>query len=116
MRISDWSSDVCSSDLRLFRISDYAGKIPNFSAHQQNTRTSGLYIRGVGGNANNDGAEPGVGIIVDNVYFTHVGFSWLAFVDLDNVELMRGPQGEWNGVEEGKGGSGSGSLGGRRTS
>src|SRR3546814_18134222 len=92
MRISDWSSDVCSSDLRLFRISDYAGKIPNFSALQQNTRTSGLYIRGVGGNANNDGAEPGVGLIVDNVFFTHVGFSWLDFVDLDHVELVRGPQ------------------------
>jgi len=92
LSISAISGDTIASE-RLFRISDYAGKIPNFSALQQNTRTSGLYIRGVGGNANNDGAEPGVGLIVDNVFFTHVGFSWLDFVDLDHVELVRGPQG-----------------------
>src|SRR3546814_12720032 len=70
LSISAISGDTVANE-RLFRISDYAGKIPNFSALQQNTRTSGLYIRGVGGNANNDGAEPGVGLIVDNVFITH---------------------------------------------
>lgn len=75
------------------RIADFAAKLPNFSAVQQNTRVSGLYVRGLGGNANNDGAESGVGLIVDNVFFTHVGFSWLDFVDLDHIELVRGPQG-----------------------
>ena len=77
----------------LYRLADYAAKLPNFIAVQQNTRVSGLYIRGLGGNANNDGAESGVGLIVDNVVFTHVGFSWLDFVDLDHIELVRGPQG-----------------------
>jgi iron complex outermembrane recepter protein len=77
----------------LDRVGDYAAKIPNFSALQQNTRVSGLYIRGLGGNASNDGAEGGVGLIVDNVVFTHVGFSWLDFVDLEGIEVVRGPQG-----------------------
>ncbi|MFT3965441.1 MAG: TonB-dependent receptor [Sphingobium sp.] len=77
----------------LDRVADFAAKLPNFSAVQQNTRVSGLYVRGLGGNASNDGAESGVGLIVDNVFFTHVGFSWLDFVDLDHVELVRGPQG-----------------------
>ena len=77
----------------LDRVADYAAKLPNFAAVQQNTRVSGLYVRGLGGNANNDGAEGGVGLIVDNVFFTHVGFSWLDFVDLDHIELVRGPQG-----------------------
>ena len=77
----------------LDRIADYTLKIPNFSALQQNTRVSGLFIRGIGGNASNDGAEGGVGLIVDGVFFTHVGFSWLDFVDLDNIEVVRGPQG-----------------------
>ncbi len=75
------------------RISDYADKIPNFSAVQQNTRVSQFSIRGLGGNANYDGVESGVGLIVDNVVFTHVGFSWFDFVDLDHVEVLRGPQG-----------------------
>lgn len=77
----------------LDRVGDYALKIPNFSALQQNTRVSSLSIRGLGGNASNDGAEGGVGLIVDNVFFTHVGFSWLDFVDLEGIEVVRGPQG-----------------------
>ncbi|MBA4012959.1 MAG: TonB-dependent receptor [Phenylobacterium sp.] len=78
---------------RLDRVADYAAKISNFGALQQNTRVSTLTIRGVGGNANSDGSEAGVGLIVDNVFFTHPGFSWLDFVDLESVELARGPQG-----------------------
>ena len=46
------------------RVSDFSAKLPNFTAVQQNTRVSGLYVRGLGGNANNDGAESGVGLIV----------------------------------------------------
>jgi iron complex outermembrane receptor protein len=78
---------------RLDRVQDYAAKISNFNALQQNTRVSTLTIRGVGGNANSDGSEAGVGLIVDNVFFTHPGFSWLDFVDLESIELARGPQG-----------------------
>src|SRR3546814_6270876 len=40
LSISAISGDTVANE-RLFRISDYAGKIPNFSALQQNTRTSG---------------------------------------------------------------------------
>ncbi|MDP1618107.1 TonB-dependent receptor [Phenylobacterium sp.] len=78
---------------RLDRVADYSAKISNFNALQQNTRVSTLTIRGVGGNANSDGSEAGVGLIVDNVFFTHPGFSWLDFVDLASVEVARGPQG-----------------------
>lgn len=81
------------AEQHIYRVADLAAKLPNFTAVQQNTRVSGLYVRGLGGNANNDGAESGVGLIVDNVFFTHVGFSWLDFVDLDHIELVRGPQG-----------------------
>ncbi|MDC7685176.1 TonB-dependent receptor [Asticcacaulis sp. BYS171W] len=77
----------------LDRVSDYGAKVPNFIAIQQNTRVSGMAIRGLGGNANNDGSESGVGLIVDNVFYTHVGFSWLDFVDLEGIEVVRGPQG-----------------------
>lgn len=78
---------------QLDRVADYQFKVPNFGAVQQNPRVSTLTIRGIGGNASNDGAESGVGLIVDNVFYTHVGFAWLDFVDLDSIEVVRGPQG-----------------------
>jgi iron complex outermembrane recepter protein len=78
---------------RIDRLNEYAAKVPNFTATQQNTRVSALLVRGIGGNANSDGSESGVGLIVDDVFFTHVGFSFLDFVDLDHIELARGPQG-----------------------
>ncbi|MCG2839711.1 TonB-dependent receptor [Sandaracinobacter sp. RS1-74] len=90
--ISTISGDTLARQ-QINRVSDFSAKLPNFGAVQQNTRVSGLYVRGLGGNANNDGAESGVGLIVDNVFYTHVGFSWLDFVDVENVELVRGPQG-----------------------
>ena len=77
----------------LDRVADFAAKVPNFVAVQQNPRVSQMAIRGLGGNANNDGAESGVGLIVDNVFLTHVGFSWNDFPDLDGIEVVRGPQG-----------------------
>ncbi|MDR3507655.1 MAG: TonB-dependent receptor [Caulobacteraceae bacterium] len=78
---------------KIDRVTEYAAKVPNFTALQQNTRVSGLYIRGIGGNANTDGSESGVGLIVDNVFYTHVGFSWADFTDLQSIEVVRGPQG-----------------------
>lgn len=78
---------------RLDRVSDYSAKFANFTAVQQNTRVSTLTVRGLGGNANSDGSEASAGLIVDNVFFTHPGFAWLDFVELEGVELAKGPQG-----------------------
>ncbi|HWU01409.1 MAG TPA: TonB-dependent receptor [Novosphingobium sp.] len=77
----------------LDRLGDFSAKIPNFSSFQLNPRVATVNIRGLGGNASNDGAEGGVGIIVDEVFFTHVAFAWLDLVDLESVEVARGPQG-----------------------
>ncbi|MFT3997987.1 MAG: TonB-dependent receptor [Asticcacaulis sp.] len=81
------------NDQHLDRFADYGQKVPNFGALQQNPRVSSTAIRGIGGNANNDGAESGVGLIVDNVFQTHIGFSWNDFTDLEGIEVVRGPQG-----------------------
>src|SRR3546814_8507673 len=37
MRISDWSSDVCSSDLTLVRIAQHSGWLPKWSYANQHT-------------------------------------------------------------------------------
>lgn len=50
-------------------------------------------IRGVGQFDFNPGFEPGVGVYVDDVYFATLTGSILDLLDLDRVEILRGPQG-----------------------
>jgi iron complex outermembrane receptor protein len=51
------------------------------------------FIRGVGQTDFNLALEPGVGIYVDDVYYPNLMGSLLDLLDLDRVEILRGPQG-----------------------
>src|SRR3954452_928246 len=51
------------------------------------------FIRGVGQSDFNYALEPGVGIYVDDVYYSTITGSILDLLDLDRVEVLRGPQG-----------------------
>jgi iron complex outermembrane receptor protein len=78
----------------LERLTDFAQKVPNFVPYINNPRTSAMTIRGISGiSGGADGSESSVGLIVDNVFYTHVGFQWADFVDLQSLEVARGPQG-----------------------
>jgi iron complex outermembrane recepter protein len=50
-------------------------------------------IRGIGQVDFNPALEPGVGIYVDDVYYATLTGSMLDLMDLDRVEILRGPQG-----------------------
>ena len=51
------------------------------------------FIRGVGQTDFNPSVEPGVGIYVDDVYYGTITGNVLDLLDLDRVEVLRGPQG-----------------------
>jgi iron complex outermembrane receptor protein len=51
------------------------------------------FIRGVGQTDFNPALEPGVGLYVDDVYYSTLTASILDLLDLDRVEVLRGPQG-----------------------
>jgi iron complex outermembrane receptor protein len=77
-------------------ISQVAGQAPNVTL-QPNGAAFGssmvAFIRGVGQTDFNLALEPGVGIYVDDVYYATLTGSLLDLLDLERVEVLRGPQG-----------------------
>ncbi|GAA5056186.1 hypothetical protein GCM10023208_20730 [Erythrobacter westpacificensis] len=77
-------------------ISQVAAQAPNVTLRPQpQNGGSGLiaFIRGVGQTDFNYALDPAVGVYVDDVYIPTLSSSLLELVDLDRVEILRGPQG-----------------------
>lgn len=64
----------------------------NFRSGASNKDTS-LFIRGVGTISTSPGVEPTVATVVDGVVFGRPGQSTLDLLDLERIEVLRGPQG-----------------------
>lgn len=77
-------------------VSQIAAQAPNVTL-QPLPQNSGIgllaFIRGVGQTDFNYALEPGVGIYVDDVYIPTMSSSLLELMDLERVEVLRGPQG-----------------------
>lgn len=76
-------------------IADIAATAPNVTITQSSSAYGGaaIYIRGIGQYDSNFALEPGVGVYIDDVYHgTQVG-SLFDLLDLERVEILRGPQG-----------------------
>ncbi|MFO1399673.1 MAG: TonB-dependent receptor [Steroidobacteraceae bacterium] len=77
-------------------IAEVAAQAPNVSLRPQpQNGGSGLiaFIRGVGQTDFNYAVDPGVGLYVDDVYIPTLSSSLLELIDLDRIEILRGPQG-----------------------
>src|SRR5688500_16619711 len=81
-------------------ISQVANQAPSVTLKPQGAAFGpalGANIRGVGQFDFNPALEPGVGFYVDDVYYATLTGSILDLLDLDRVELLRGPQGTLSG-------------------
>ncbi|MFT4057041.1 MAG: TonB-dependent receptor plug domain-containing protein, partial [Novosphingobium sp.] len=68
---------------------------PTLQYYSSNPRNTAVNIRGLGVpfGLTNDGIEQGVGIYVDDVYNSRVASATFDFLDVAQVEVLRGPQG-----------------------
>jgi iron complex outermembrane receptor protein len=74
-------------------IQDIAAKAPGVTLTQFNIGEPQLYIRGVGTSSDSAASDPSIGVSIDEVSIGRAGASALAFVDIERVEVLRGPQG-----------------------
>ncbi len=68
---------------------------PTLTYFSSNPRNTAVNIRGIGApfGLTNDGIEQGVGIYIDDVYYSRIASATFDFLDVAQIEVLRGPQG-----------------------
>lgn len=82
-------------DAQAFNVNRLKELVPSVQLYSSNPRNTTLNIRGLGSTfgLTNDGIDPGVGFYVDGVFFARPAVTALDFIDVDQIEVLRGPQG-----------------------
>jgi iron complex outermembrane receptor protein len=78
-----------------FNVNRLKELIPSVQLYSSNPRNTGINIRGIGSpfGLTNDGLDPGVGFYVDGVYYARPAAATMDFIDVQQIEVLRGPQG-----------------------
>ncbi|PXY38778.1 TonB-dependent receptor [Flavobacterium cheongpyeongense] len=78
-----------------FNVNRIKELVPSVQLYSSNPRNTGINIRGLGSpyGLTNDGIDPGVGFYVDGVYYARPAATTLDFIDVERIEVLRGPQG-----------------------
>jgi iron complex outermembrane receptor protein len=83
------------ADAGAFNVNRMKEMLPTVQFYSTNPRNSTINIRGLGApfGLTNDGIEQGVGLYIDGVYYARPASASLDFLDVDRIEVLRGPQG-----------------------
>ena len=78
-----------------FNVNRLKELIPTVQFYSTNPRNSAINVRGLGApfGLTNDGLEPGVGLYIDGVFYARPAAATLDFLDIERIEVLRGPQG-----------------------
>ena len=91
--LSSISGDVLE-DTGTFNVGRLQNIVPTVQFFSSNPRNTSVNIRGLGQpyGLTNDGIEPGVGFYVDGVLHTRPAATTVDFIDIERIEVLRGPQ------------------------
>jgi iron complex outermembrane receptor protein len=78
---------------KVYRIQDLQQALPSVNVAYVHARVSSLAVRGIGNNPASDGLEGSAGVYLDNVYLGRPGMAAFDLLDVEQLELLRGPQG-----------------------
>lgn len=76
-----------------YTLPDIQARTPSLTAYNSNPRNSSVGIRGIGVSSASDGLDTSVGVYIDNVYLGRPGMALADLIDVERVEVLRGPQG-----------------------
>ncbi len=74
-------------------VKDLAARTPSLNVDTFSPGQPRYFIRGIGGTAAGSARDAAVGVFVDEVYMGRPSMTSTDFVDIDRVEILRGPQG-----------------------
>lgn len=77
----------------MLTLDDVSRQVPGFTVTTYNPVTPQPYIRGIGSNVSDAGADASVGVFIDGVYAGRAGGYRADMFDIERVEVLRGPQG-----------------------
>ncbi|MGB8693872.1 MAG: TonB-dependent receptor plug domain-containing protein, partial [Steroidobacteraceae bacterium] len=80
-------------DQSAIRFQDSLNSIPNVSWSSDDIADASITIRGISSDTNNFGIEPAVGVYMDEVYIPRPTAVNQTALDIERVEVLRGPQG-----------------------
>ncbi len=82
-------------DSGAFNVNRVKELVPTVQLYSSNPRNTSVNIRGLGTTfgLTNDGIDSGVGFYVDGVYYARPASTTLDFIDVEQLEVLRGPRG-----------------------
>ncbi|MEE4659355.1 MAG: TonB-dependent receptor [Halieaceae bacterium] len=92
LTVSVFDADFLKQN-RLQRLESIVLATPNFSGWEQGVSTPIFALRGISSNSFGIGGEASVGFFVDDTYRGRINSTAITLVDVEQVEVLKGPQG-----------------------